>query len=104
MTDLENTLLFQMSLMGLDPEREYKFHPDRKFRADFAFPDRKLIIEVNGGIWMAKSGHSTGKGIQRDYQKANAAQLLGWTYLQYTAEEIESGTALQEIINFIREK
>ena len=98
MTDLENTLLFQMSLMGLDPEREYKFHPDRKFRADFAFPDRKLIIEVNGGIWMAKSGHSTGKGIQRDYQKANAAQLL------YTAEEIESGTALQEIINFIREK
>ncbi len=44
------------------PEREYKFHPTRKWLFDFAFIDVKLAIETDGGIWM-KGGHSSGKGI-----------------------------------------
>jgi len=52
---------------------------------------------LNGGTWMQKSGHSTGKGIQRDYEKANAAQILGFMYLQYTMKELDNLEALDTV-------
>jgi hypothetical protein len=33
------------------PTREYVFAPPRKWRFDFAWPDIKLAVEINGGIW-----------------------------------------------------
>jgi hypothetical protein len=33
-------------LNGLTPEREYEFCEGRKFRADFAFPRHKLLVEI----------------------------------------------------------
>ncbi|MDR8119533.1 hypothetical protein XB93_04610 [Acinetobacter baumannii] len=31
-------------------EQEYKFHPDRKWRADFLITGKKILIEVEGGM------------------------------------------------------
>ena len=101
MSRLEVVLAFQLHASGLTPERQYKFDPCRKYRADFAFPERRLIVEVNGGTWMVKSGHSTGTGIQRDYEKANTAQMLGWTYLQFTSKEIYDGSAIKMVEDFM---
>lgn len=100
---LESEMLFQLRAVGIEPLTQYKFHPTRKWKADFAVltADKKLIIEVNGGTWMVKSGHNTGQGISRDYEKANQAQLLGFVYLQYTGKEIHDGTALQEIESYL---
>ena len=71
------------------PAREYRFHPERKWRFDFAWLDVEppLAVEIDGGQWM-KSGHSTGTGKQRDNEKSNAAQLLGWTVLRYTTMDL----------------
>ena len=99
--DLADTLEWQLRAVGIEAIREYKFHPTRRWMADFAIPEKKLIIEVNGGTWMIKSGHNTGRGISRDYEKGNAAQLLGFTYLQYTRKEIEDGSALSEIEQYL---
>ena len=33
----------------LEPVREYIFHPKRKWRFDFYFPERKLAVEIEGG-------------------------------------------------------
>jgi hypothetical protein len=45
----------------LDLEAEYQFLEGRKFRFDFAHPESKTAIEINGGRWF-KSGHSSGNG------------------------------------------
>ena len=66
-------------------ETEFKFHPTRRWRFDYAIPTRKLAIEYNGGIFMRKSGHSNVKGQSRDQEKMNQAQILGWKVLQYSA-------------------
>lgn len=73
----------------LSLQSEYKFHPIRRFRLDFADPETKVGVEINGGIWMAKSGHNSGRGLQADYQKACEAMGLGWAIFPLSADMIE---------------
>lgn len=79
-----------------EPVREYVFAPPRKFRADWAWPLEKVIVEQNGGIWR-KGGHSSGRGLLRDYEKLNLAQVLGWRYLVYTPAQLSSGEAIEDL-------
>ena len=47
--------------------REFKFHPRRKWRFDFANVQARLAIEVDGVVYGArKGGHQTPSGIERD--------------------------------------
>ena len=101
MSDLEDTLAFQLRLAGLPiPLREFKAIPSRRFKWDFAWLCKPgefgLLVEVQGGIWQ-KGGHSTGKGITRDAEKLNLATLAGYRSLIVTAEHIKSGQALKWI-------
>lgn len=79
-TLLEDGLYGEFKLFGLPlPERQFMFHPERKWRADFAWPDRKIMIEVQGGIFMrGGGGHNRGAGIEGDHEKHNEAVRLGW--------------------------
>lgn len=71
--------------------REYRFHPDRRWRADFAFPEYRVIVEIHGGIWTS-GRHTRGSGFAKDREKSNAAQLLGWIVLEFTPAEIKNET------------
>lgn len=62
------------------PTREYRFHPDRKWRFDWAWPRAKLALEEDGGIYVGGK-HGRGAGIARDHEKRNAAVVLGWRVL-----------------------
>lgn len=76
------------------PESEYRFCPERKFRFDFAWPDKKIACEQEGGIWLrGRSGHSSGVGIRRDMEKSNLALRLGWRVFRFTPQEIKKGEA-----------
>ena len=102
MTELEALFDLQVKAYGLpEPLREYQFHPTRKFRADRCWSDHRLIVELNGGTWMKKSGHNTATGIHRDYEKSNAAQLMGYTYLQFTRKELDDLTAIETVKAFL---
>jgi len=102
-SDLEDTFAFQLSTAGIPFEQQVKgLIPGRQFVMDFYFEDAHLIVEINGGTWMAKSGHNTARGIQRDYEKANAAQLLGYTYLQYTKRELDNLEALDTVRRLVK--
>lgn len=70
------------------PETEYVFHPTRLWRFDFAWPARKLAVEIEGGQW-GGGRHTTGSGLQSDCEKINAAQLLGWMVLRYTTSDLQ---------------
>lgn len=35
---------------GPELVKEYRFHPHRRWRADYALPDAKVLIELEGGL------------------------------------------------------
>lgn len=65
------------------PEAEHKFHPTRKWRFDFAWPDFKVALENDGGVWI-NGGHNRGSGWKKDTDKRNTAAELGWRLLRCT--------------------
>ena len=73
-----------LKLFGRHYEKELKFHPERKWRFDFAIPEMKVAIEYEG-LMSEKSRHTTISGFTNDSEKYNAAQALGWKVLRYTA-------------------
>ena len=93
---LEATLALHMKVAGLKPETEYRFHPPRRWRFDFAFLDQKIAVECEGGIW-SSGRHVRGSGFQKDLEKYNRANLDGWCLLRYTSDMIKSGEALTQI-------
>ena len=94
---LEAELALQIRALELpEPIREYQAIKGRKFRFDFAWPGHKLLVEVNGGTY-TKGAHSTGRGIARDYEKANLAVLQGWRVLSFDGKSVKSGEAVEVI-------
>lgn len=75
------------------PERQYRFHATRRWRADFAWPEHKLLLEVDGGGYI-NGRHSRGAGMAADCEKANEALLAGWRMLRVTPAHIRSGEAI----------
>jgi len=69
---------------------EYRFHPSRKWRFDYSWPDKKIALEVHGGVHVG-GRHTRGSGFVKDREKMNSAQLLGWVVLEVTPEHIKSG-------------
>ncbi len=72
-----------------DPDYEYKFNPDRKWRFDIAWPKYKIAIEIEGGIWI-QGRHNRGAGMIKDMEKYNSANMLGWMLLQYTPQNLSN--------------
>lgn len=68
----------------------------RRFRADFYLPEKKIIVELNGGSWCG-GRHVRGLGYARDLEKSNLAQINGCKYLQYTYTQIRQGFLIQDI-------
>ncbi|MDV7383513.1 DUF559 domain-containing protein [Acinetobacter baumannii] len=77
-------------------EQEYKFHPERKWRADFLITGTKILIEVEGGIWSG-GRHTRGKGYLGDMEKYNEAAMMGFTVLRFSTEQVKSGVAIKQI-------
>ncbi len=103
-TSLEDALAFQIKAAKLPtPEREYRFHPTRRWRFDFAWPELryKLAVEVDGGLWVA-GRHSRGAGQLADMEKNAAALLLGWRIVRVGAPHVKSGEALEWIEGLLR--
>ena len=99
----EDTLFYQIKVVGIPlPERQYKFHPKREFMADFCYQGIHLIIEVDGGIWMEKSGHTSGAGYERDRRRDLEAFLLGYRVVRVTSAMVEDGTAINGIEKLFR--
>lgn len=87
--------------------KEYRFHPGRKWRFDYAVSSilcanhgRFLTssylafssvseIELDGGTFQGlRTGHSSGVGLRAWREKNNAAVSLGWAVWHYAPEEV----------------
>lgn len=60
--------------------------PGRRFRADYCLPNKKIVVEINGGQWINGRHNRGGKGYEDDLQKLNLLQAQGYKVYQFTYE------------------
>lgn len=71
---------------GENVVREHQFHNTRKWRFDYAFPDLKVAIEVDGAVWTL-GRHNRPAGYLADMEKLNTAASMGWLVLRITPDD-----------------
>lgn len=88
---LESKFLFLWRVaQGPQLERELRFHPERKWRADFAHMGSRTLIEIEGGIFQRGAGrHNRGAGYAKDAEKYLEAVLAGWTVIRLTEKQLD---------------
>jgi|SRR5579864_2844161 len=75
-----------------EPIAEYRFHPNRKWRFDWAWPFQMIAVEQEGGIWN-RGAHVRGRHFLSDMEKYNEATKKGWRVFRFTPEQLKKGTA-----------
>lgn len=80
--------------------KEYKFHPIRKWRFDYAIPEHKIALEVEGGVWTG-GRHTSPKGFLGDIEKYNTATLMGWRVFRTTPDELYKTATINLLKNAI---
>lgn len=78
--------------------REFKFHPVRRWRADFAIyrsdeSDPCCLVEVEGGIYTPRSGHRSVSGYLRDVEKYNEIAAAGLLLIRVTEKDLNRKAA-----------
>lgn len=91
----EETFMLHCNTYGLKPEREYRFC-ERKWRFDFAFPDKKIGVEIEGGTW-SHGRHTLGSGYEKDLVKYNQAATMGWRVFRFTTGMVLRGEAVDQV-------
>lgn len=100
MSKAEDELELHLKGCGIEYEREFRFHPTRRWRFDFAIPDKMLAIEVEGGGW-SNGRHTRGSGFEKDLEKYGEAMALGWNVYRCSPSMVKSGVALSTIEKII---
>lgn len=77
-----------VNLMDRGMSREYRFHPDRRWRFDFAWPDLALAVEIEG-----RGRHQTVVGFRHDCEKYNEAIAGGWRVMRFPATDFKPSTS-----------
>lgn len=83
------------------PILEYYFAAPRKWRFDLAWPEVKLALEQQGGIFI-KGRHAQGGALLKEHQKLNHAALLGWRVLFFVPRLVESGAAFAFVARVLK--
>lgn len=89
-----------MSIGGVP---EFKFHPERRWRFDFAWPENKVAMEIEGGVW-SRGRHTRGSGFVKDIEKYNAAASLGWRVFRFTPQQVQRLEYVPVILEAIKYK
>jgi len=83
-------MLLWKALDGPPLEREFRFDPVRRWRADFAHLPSRTLIEIEGGIWIS-GRHNRAAGFVADMEKYLEAALAGWSVIRLADAHLETG-------------
>lgn len=83
------------------PVREHRFCTTRRWRIDYAWPDHKLAVEVDGGAF-TQGRHTRGAGFVKDMEKQNALAIAGWRILRFTPQDVKKGVAVLKIQEYFK--
>jgi len=84
--------------LGLEFEREFRFHPIRKWLADYRITNvllngQMVLIEIEGGFYRGVGGHNSINGLQRDIDKNNHALACGYLPFRFSTADCLRGRA-----------
>ncbi len=80
------------------PHAEYRFAPPRRWRFDWCWPEHRVALEIEGGVW-TQGRHTRGAGYIKDMAKYNQAAIMGWRILRYTPDQLLNAIAdLKQIL------
>jgi len=79
-------------------EKEYVFHPGRRWRADFAHIPSRTLIEIEGRIWI-QGRHNRAEGFLANIEKYFEAELAGWTVFRLSERQLTL-EAVERIVRF----
>lgn len=78
---------------SLLPVAHYRYDSaDRRRHFDFAWPEAKLAVEIQGGSFV-NGRHIRPSGQAADFRKLNRAQAMGWVVLQANTPMLARGSA-----------
>lgn len=78
------------------PTPEYQFAKDigRKWRMDWAWPDKLVYLEVDGGLFV-NGGHNRGAQMLLTWEKENEASCRGWRVIRCQPKDLlKTNTAM----------
>jgi hypothetical protein len=78
------------------PQWELKFDATRRWRLDYAWPDQRLALEVEGGVW-TNGRHTRGAGFLSDVAKYNRLACMGWRLLRCTPDGLHDPWTITQI-------
>lgn len=103
-SDVAGLIMRQIKRAGLpEPLREFRFHPKRRWRFDFCWPDFKVACEYEGGIFSG-GAHTRGAHFKSDVEKYNTAALMGWRVFRIHCDMVYKGQReMPDAIDLIKE-
>lgn len=97
--------MFQRLIMAENPGvvvvKEHVFHWTRQWRFDYAIPELKVAVEIDGAVW-SYGRHNRPEGYINDLEKLNTAASMGWLVLRFTTEDRLKNATLSLIMETIR--
>lgn len=76
LTPIESLLFHAMREEGMSPRAQFGIGP---YRADFAFPDRRLVVECDGRAW-----HDAARDMRRDVR----LREMGWEVFRISGSDV----------------
>jgi hypothetical protein len=71
---------------------------DRKFAWDFGFPSLNVLVEIQGGQFIIKSGHRSAAGLDRDACKNNLAMENGHHVFYFTSSMVAENLGFESLL------
>lgn len=127
-TNLERAMETRLKQVGIEYETEYRFHPTRKWRFDFAFPVYKVALEIEGGSYIRpvkchicgtqvlrrlkdgrmlpvyEGGGHHSSVFEQNAEKYNEAAILGWFVIRVTSDMVNDDRAVDFVERAIKER
>lgn len=99
---LEDRLAQQITACQLPvPDREFLFHPTRKWRVDFAWSQFMVLVEIEG-LTPQGGRHQRLAGFEADAEKYGEAQRLGFTVVRLTPTQVRTGAGVRLISDVLQ--
>lgn len=89
---------------GDDLMTEYRFHPTRRWRFDWALPEitalgktRPLMVAIEFDGLYGGGAHTSVKMVAKDSEKLNQAAIHGWIVIRVNSQSLRDGSGYRDI-------